>query len=304
MRAAATPSTVRALMDMNAAVDVRDVLGAVRVPALILHRDADALVPVGGAHYLAEHLPSATLRVLEGADHLPCGNPDQILDEIEAFLRQVHTTKSQSLALAAVVAVAGELITPVIDGLMTRGGRLRATPDGRRVVLFDGPATAVRSTLASMEGSRGRVCRSPRSTAIPWPRTVPVYTWRNTSRRPRMQASSGSLLPWGCSWPVVGSNFSRQPSAATPKVARCAAPYSDRSQQPSQIHAGRRVASTALWTRERASMRPAPRLGQCALNARVGDVDVDPLFQVVPPVGDLVGQLLGADPCRHSASAC
>lgn len=151
MRAAATPSTVRALMDMNSAVDVRDVLGAVRVPTLILHRQADTLVHVGGAHYLAEQLPSATLHVLEGADHLPCGNPDQILDEIEAFLREVHTTESQSLALAAVVAVAGERASSVIDGLVARGGRLRATPDGRRVVLFDGPATAVRCGLASVD---------------------------------------------------------------------------------------------------------------------------------------------------------
>jgi pimeloyl-ACP methyl ester carboxylesterase/DNA-binding winged helix-turn-helix (wHTH) protein len=150
MRAAATPSTVRALMDMNSAVDVRDVLGAVRVPTLVLHRAADALVHVGGAGYLAEHLPTATLRVLEGADHLPCGNPDQILDEIEGFLGEVHTIEGQSLALAAVVAVAGESGTPVIESLVAHGGRLRATPDGHPVVLFDGPATAVRCSLASL----------------------------------------------------------------------------------------------------------------------------------------------------------
>lgn len=150
MRAAATPSTVRALMDMNSAVDVRDVLGAVRVPSLILHREADVLVPVGGAHYLADHLPSATLRVLEGADHLPCGDADQILDEIEAFLREVHTTEGQSLALAAVVVVVGDSVTPVVDDLVAGGGRLRATLEGSRVVLFDGPATAVRCAFASL----------------------------------------------------------------------------------------------------------------------------------------------------------
>jgi hypothetical protein len=137
-------------MDMNSAVDVRDVLGAVRVPTLILHREADVLVPVGGAQYFADHLPAATLRVLEGADHLPCVNADQILDEIEAFLREAHATRGQSLALAAVVVVAGAPVTPVIDTLVERGGRARATPDGGRVVLFDGPATAVRCTLASL----------------------------------------------------------------------------------------------------------------------------------------------------------
>ena len=158
MRAAATPSTVRALMDMNAAVDVRDVLGAVRVPTLVLHRDADALVPVGGAHYLADHLPSATLRVLEGADHLPSGNPDQILDEIDLFLQEVHTSEAKALVLAAVVSVVGESITSVTDALVARGGRLRSTTHGSRVVLFDGPATAVRSTLANLhQGVRAGV---------------------------------------------------------------------------------------------------------------------------------------------------
>jgi pimeloyl-ACP methyl ester carboxylesterase len=46
MRASATPSTVRALMDMNSLVDVRDVLPAVRVPTLVLHRSGDALFNV------------------------------------------------------------------------------------------------------------------------------------------------------------------------------------------------------------------------------------------------------------------
>jgi pimeloyl-ACP methyl ester carboxylesterase len=151
MRAAATPSTVRALMDMNSAVDVRDVLAAVRVPTLVLHREADALVHVGGARYLAEQLPSATLRVVDGADHLPCGNPDQLLNEIEAFLGGVHSPPGPSLALAAVVAVSGTSVPAVVESLVARGGRLRSTPDGHRVVLFDGPATAVRCGLASVQ---------------------------------------------------------------------------------------------------------------------------------------------------------
>jgi pimeloyl-ACP methyl ester carboxylesterase len=150
MRAAATPSTVRALMDMNAAVDVRDVLSAVHVPTLILHRVGDALCPVAGARYLAEHLQSATLRLLDGADHLPSGNPDQILDEIETFLRGLTTAVRRPLALAAVVAVAGNPDGHVIDSLVAGGGRLRITPSGRRVVLFDGPATAVRCGLGGL----------------------------------------------------------------------------------------------------------------------------------------------------------
>jgi len=150
MRAAATPSTIRALMDMNSAVDVRDVLGAVRVPTLALHRTGDALFKVEEARYLAEHIPSATLRLLDGSDHLVCGDPDQILDPIEAFLETVRTPAPQSVALAAVVAVAGDAETQIIEDLVATGGRARSTPSGRRVALFDGPATAVRRGLASL----------------------------------------------------------------------------------------------------------------------------------------------------------
>jgi DNA-binding winged helix-turn-helix (wHTH) protein len=59
MRAAATPSTIRALLDMNSLVDVRDALGAVRVPALVLHRIGDAMFQVADARYIADHIPGA-----------------------------------------------------------------------------------------------------------------------------------------------------------------------------------------------------------------------------------------------------
>ncbi len=150
MRAAATPSTIRALMDMNSAVDVRDVVGAVRVPTLVLHRTGDALFKVEEARYLAEHIPSARLQLLEGSDHLVCGDPDQILVQIEAFLQTSRPPPPQPVSLAAVVAVAGDSEMQIVDDLVATGGRPRATPSGRRVALFDGPATAVRSGLASL----------------------------------------------------------------------------------------------------------------------------------------------------------
>jgi DNA-binding winged helix-turn-helix (wHTH) protein/pimeloyl-ACP methyl ester carboxylesterase len=150
MRASATPSTVRALMDMNSAVDVRDVLPAVHVPTLVLHRRGDPLFRVEEACYLAERIPGATLRLLDGADHLVCGAPDQLLDEIEAFLRATPSPRAEPLVLAAVVAAAGADRRTVVEQLIAAGGRARSTPRGERVVLFDGPATAVRCALAAV----------------------------------------------------------------------------------------------------------------------------------------------------------
>jgi pimeloyl-ACP methyl ester carboxylesterase len=152
MRAAATPSTVRALMDMNAQVDVRDALASVRVPTLVLHRIGDALFTVNDARYIADHIPGAQLQLLDGEDHFCSSNSDQILDPIELFLSGLRAPVEPALALAAVVAVAGERTDALTAALAGTGGRLRHDRAGRAVLLFDGPATAVRACLAHRRG--------------------------------------------------------------------------------------------------------------------------------------------------------
>lgn len=150
MRASATPSTVRALLDINSLVDVRDALPATRVPTLVLHRVGDALVDVGGARFIAERIPGARLELLDGADHFVSGNPDQILDPIERFVRELPAPASRPLALAAVTAPAGPRADDLASSLVEAGGRRCTGPAGRAVVLFDGPATAVRAGLAHL----------------------------------------------------------------------------------------------------------------------------------------------------------
>jgi len=183
------------LMDLNFAVDVRDVLGAVRVPTLVLHRTGDALFKVGEARYLADHIPSARLQLLEGADHLVSGDPDQILAQIEPFIRTLRPTAPEPVSLAAVVAAAGESQMQVIDDLVAAGARARATPSGRRVALFDGPATAVRCGLASLrDGARLGVAIAG------VPRTRRRWTARgcatpSESPTPQMGVSCGSPPP-------------------------------------------------------------------------------------------------------------
>ena len=152
MRAAATPSTIRALMDMNSLVDVRDALPAVRVPTLVLHRIGDGMFPVDDARYIAEHIPGAQLELLEGGDHFCAGNPDQILDAVETFVTRLRTPAEPPLVLAAVVAIAGDQGDALTTLLAGAGGRLRHDPAGRAVLLFDGPATAVRAGLANLRG--------------------------------------------------------------------------------------------------------------------------------------------------------
>ena len=150
MRAAATPTTVRALMDMNSLVDVRHTLSAVRVPTLVLHRTRDNFFQVAEAQYIADRVPGARLQVLDGVDHFVSGDPDQILDAIEPFVtRDPGNAASPSWPWprwSRCPAPAGTRWSPT---WCAPEGVLRRTPDGRPVVVFDGPATAVRATLGA-----------------------------------------------------------------------------------------------------------------------------------------------------------
>ena len=144
-RAAATPTTVRALMRMNDLVDVRDVLPAVRVPTLVVHRRGDRLIRVEEGRYLAQHIRGARLVELDGDDHFVSGNPDQILDPIEAFLTERPAHPATTLALAAIIAVTGPNADLLADRLADAGGSRRRSLEGPPLVLFDGPATAIRA---------------------------------------------------------------------------------------------------------------------------------------------------------------
>ena len=78
-----------ALIDSLGLIDVRDLLGAVAVPTLVLHRDAD-LIPVADARILAGQIPGASLQVLPGRDHLPwAGDWQAVTGEILAFADRV-----------------------------------------------------------------------------------------------------------------------------------------------------------------------------------------------------------------------
>jgi hypothetical protein len=133
-------------------VDVRDALASVRVPTLVLHRIGDALFTVDDARYIADHIPGAKLQLLDGEDHFCSGNSDQILDAVEPFLSGLRTPIEPALILAAVVAVAGERSEAQAAELAGLGGRLRHDRAGRALLLFDGPATAVRACLAHLRG--------------------------------------------------------------------------------------------------------------------------------------------------------
>jgi class 3 adenylate cyclase len=141
-RAAASPGAVRALVEMNSRIDVRDVLPAIQAPALVVHRIDDARVLVQEGRYLAGRIPGARLVELPGADHFVAIDPDQILDAVGPFVAALAAAPDGApepgRALATAVAAEGRGAAPV--------------------ALFDGPARAVRAALEAarrLDGAGG-----------------------------------------------------------------------------------------------------------------------------------------------------
>jgi hypothetical protein len=157
-RAATSPGAARALIEMNSLVDVRDTLGAVQAPTLVLHRRGDVDSHVDEGRYLAERIPGARFAELDGTDHFVAVDPDQILDPVEEFVRSLGATTPTDTALATLLALRVE---EQIDIAWTRGillpvvDRFRGVPavadDATVLASFDGPVRAIRCGLAIIE---------------------------------------------------------------------------------------------------------------------------------------------------------
>ena len=88
-RLSASPNAYRQIELMNQSIDVRDVLPAIGVPTLVLHRTGDRL-PIEGARWAAGQIPGAAFIELSGSEHFPfLGDYEAVVDAIESFLQGV-----------------------------------------------------------------------------------------------------------------------------------------------------------------------------------------------------------------------
>jgi pimeloyl-ACP methyl ester carboxylesterase/DNA-binding winged helix-turn-helix (wHTH) protein len=165
LRMGASPGAAVALTRMNAQIDVRDVLPAIRVPTLVVHRTGDRCLQVEEGRYLASHIPGATFVELPGEDHLPfVGNQDDILRAIAQFLALARTRPDSDRVLTTVLSVnatGGAEDMTLLQRVFAREvgvhrGRAARVPGARLVAMFDGPGRAVRCgrSVASALSSR------------------------------------------------------------------------------------------------------------------------------------------------------
>lgn len=165
----ASPSTARAFLRVQLGGDVRDVLPAIRVPTLVVHRVDNVVLPVDSSRYLADNIANAKLAVLPGCeDPYWLGDSDGLLDEVHEFLTGSRRAADLSRVLLSVlftdVVGSTEAASRFGDAhwlelleqhnasarreLARHGGReVKMMGDGM-LATFDGPARAVRCARA------------------------------------------------------------------------------------------------------------------------------------------------------------
>ena len=167
----ATPLDAATHMERYNYSDVREVLPLVTAPTLVLHSRTDPFFPAERAAYMAERIPNAELRLLEGCGNHVSMDPawaDEIVDEIEQFLTgSAATTRAANRILATVlftdIAGSTERASALGDAswkdLLTAhdrlalqvvgacGGRIvKSTGDGL-LATFDGPGRGVDAAM-------------------------------------------------------------------------------------------------------------------------------------------------------------
>ena len=170
-RLSASPGAVKAIMYLNAGIDVSPILPSVRVPTLVLHRRTDLQVPVALGRKLAAAIPGARYVEYPEGDHaFWAGDAAPLLGDIEEFI----TGQRDSAAAELERVLATVLFTDIVAstesaaalgdqkwrGLLDshdqlarqtverhRGILVKTTGDGI-LATFDGPGRAVRCALA------------------------------------------------------------------------------------------------------------------------------------------------------------
>jgi class 3 adenylate cyclase len=140
-RLAASPGAAAWFMRVLMETDIREVLPAITVPTLLLHR---AEWWDGGA-YIAERLPNAEMVELTGPGKSMYAEP-QVPDEIERFLSEGRTNSAPERVLTTV------LFTDIVDST----SRAAELGDRRWTSLLEAHHAAVRAQLARYGGKEVR----------------------------------------------------------------------------------------------------------------------------------------------------
>jgi class 3 adenylate cyclase len=170
LRLSASPGAIATIMRMAGDTDVRDILGAIRVPVLVSHLPAHR----EAAAYIAERIPRARLFENPGPDAAIYLTVDTLLPEVERFLAGLEAEESDTvLATVLFTDIVGstQKLAELGDARWRevverhhalvraqlgrfRGRELDTAGDGF-FAAFDGPMRAIRCAHAIGESLRG-----------------------------------------------------------------------------------------------------------------------------------------------------
>jgi pimeloyl-ACP methyl ester carboxylesterase len=168
LSAMTAPEGYHAVMALGP-VDIRRLLGSIRVPTLLLHRTGDQFIDVHTSRYMAQRIPGARLVELPGDEHLPFfGDQDAVVALTQEFLTGTLPIPDPDRMLATllftVIVDSTRLATELGDRrwhrmleqhnkvvranlARFRGREVKTTGDGF-LASFDGPARAIRAAHA------------------------------------------------------------------------------------------------------------------------------------------------------------
>jgi pimeloyl-ACP methyl ester carboxylesterase len=163
-RLSVSPAGIRTLLQIAVATDVRHLLPAIRVPALVFHREGDRPIPIALGRHVAELVPGARFVPLPGTDHVPVADFEDVAGTLEEFATGARHAPEPDRVVATV------LFTDIVDSTARaaqlgdrrwretlgayyalvrralaqfRGREIDTAGDGV-LATFDGPARAVR----------------------------------------------------------------------------------------------------------------------------------------------------------------
>lgn len=175
-RASASPGAASAYLRALAQIDVRHALPMVQAPTLVLHANRDRVISIDLARYMAERIPNATLVEVNSADHLIWFSDalDLVTDEIQDFLIGALPNREIRRVLATALFIDDldssrrqpdsgrprrrEPLAADVKAIQLikrfRGRAVRRDDDGGILVVFDGPARAIRCACAIVSDLR------------------------------------------------------------------------------------------------------------------------------------------------------
>lgn len=179
MRGSVSKDALPRAYEILSKTDVRHVLPTIRVPALILHRVDDPVVPIDNARYLADKIPDSKLVELAGDNHFPfLGDWEAIVDELEEFLTGERLGPDRDRVLATILftdvvdstgkarelgdhkfrALVGDLESVARTEIHRFDGNLVKTLGDGILATFNGPARAIRCASRIRDQMKGLGC--------------------------------------------------------------------------------------------------------------------------------------------------